>query len=79
VAGPGNFEIEVVDADPRRVKRLRIYRKKAPPAGSDRDGKRRRGRADTAQPAPAESVAPTEPAAAATTGAAQPSSPGAGH
>ena len=79
VAGPGNFEIEVVDADPRRVKRLHIYRKKAPPAGSDRDGKRRRGRADTAQPAPAESVAPTEPAAAATTGAAQPSSPGAGH
>jgi len=79
VAGPGNFEIEVVDADPRRVKRLHIYRKKAPPAGSDRDGKRRRGRADTAQPAPAESVAPTEPAAPATTGAAQPSSPGAGH
>ncbi|WP_029351454.1 hemolysin family protein [Bosea sp. 117] len=24
VAGPGNFEIEVLDADPRRVKRLRI-------------------------------------------------------
>ena len=24
IAGPGNFEIEVLDADPRRVKRLRI-------------------------------------------------------
>src|SRR5262245_46865161 len=36
VAGPGEFEIEVYDADPRRVKRLRIYRKKssAAPGGS---------------------------------------------
>ena len=24
ISGPGNFEIEVLDADPRRVKRLRI-------------------------------------------------------
>jgi CBS domain containing-hemolysin-like protein len=28
VPGPGQFEIEVVDADPRRVKRARIYRLK---------------------------------------------------
>jgi CBS domain containing-hemolysin-like protein len=29
--GPDNFEIEVVDADPRRVKRLRIYRRPIAP------------------------------------------------
>jgi CBS domain containing-hemolysin-like protein len=77
VAGPGNFEIEVVDADPRRVKRLRIYRKKAPPPGGD--GKRRKVRADTVQPAPVESAAPTESPAPVTTGTAQPGSPGASH
>jgi len=33
ISGPGNFEIEVLDADPRRVKRLRIAARKerAPP------------------------------------------------
>ena len=33
ISGPGNFEIEVLDADPRRVKRLRIATRKerAPP------------------------------------------------
>jgi CBS domain containing-hemolysin-like protein len=29
VRGPGAFEIEVLDADPRRVKRVRIFRSKA--------------------------------------------------
>jgi Mg2+/Co2+ transporter CorC len=28
VPGPGAFEIEILDADPRRVKRVRIYRRK---------------------------------------------------
>jgi CBS domain containing-hemolysin-like protein len=28
ISGPGNFEIEVLDADPRRVKRLRIAARK---------------------------------------------------
>src|SRR5581483_8290028 len=28
ISGPGNFEIEVLDADPRRVKRLRIAPRK---------------------------------------------------
>jgi hypothetical protein len=28
ISGPGNFEIEVLDADPRRVKRLRIGMRK---------------------------------------------------
>jgi hypothetical protein len=26
VPGPGPFELEILDADPRRVKKLRIYR-----------------------------------------------------
>ncbi|MBI3436093.1 MAG: HlyC/CorC family transporter [Proteobacteria bacterium] len=33
VPGPGPFEMEVLDADPRRVKRLRIYRAKHHRAG----------------------------------------------
>jgi magnesium and cobalt transporter len=32
IAGPGEFEIEVLDADPRRVKRLRIGPRKERPA-----------------------------------------------
>ena len=32
ISGPGNFEIEVLDADPRRVKRLRIAPRKERPA-----------------------------------------------
>jgi hypothetical protein len=28
ISGPGNFEVEVLDADPRRVKRLRIATRK---------------------------------------------------
>jgi CBS domain containing-hemolysin-like protein len=38
--GPADFEIEVLDADPRRVKRLRIYRRPAEPR---RETRRRRG------------------------------------
>ena len=37
ISGPGNFEIEVLDADPRRVKRLRIAaRKERPPPRTQR-------------------------------------------
>ena len=37
ISGPGNFEIEVLDADPRRVKRLRITtRKERPPPRKER-------------------------------------------
>jgi CBS domain containing-hemolysin-like protein len=32
VPGPGRFEFEITDADPRRVKKLRIYRSKKPTA-----------------------------------------------
>jgi hypothetical protein len=31
ISGPGNFEVEVLDADPRRVKRLRIAPRKERP------------------------------------------------
>jgi CBS domain containing-hemolysin-like protein len=40
VSGPGNFEIEVFDADPRRVKRLRIYRANKASAEADRHSAR---------------------------------------
>ena len=34
ISGPGNYEIEVLDADPRRVKRLRIAIAQGTPAGA---------------------------------------------
>jgi magnesium and cobalt transporter len=58
IAGPGEFEIEVLDADPRRVKRLRIGPRKERPAPR---APRKRGTAndtansqatDTANPPP---------------------------
>jgi CBS domain containing-hemolysin-like protein len=61
VPGPGPFEIEVLDADPRRVKRVRIYRSRAP--ASDRDGGRP-PRAAAAPSAPAAPAAPPQPAVA---------------
>jgi CBS domain containing-hemolysin-like protein len=59
--GPDHFEIEILDADPRRVKRLRIYHR--PP---EREARRRRpgdeasGKAASAAPESAE----TQPASA---------------
>jgi len=42
ISGPGNFEIEVLDADPRRVKRLRIAtRKERSAARAQRESRRR--------------------------------------
>src|SRR5579862_4239910 len=37
VPGPGGFEAEVLDADPRRVKRVKIYRRKDRRSGTPRD------------------------------------------
>jgi CBS domain containing-hemolysin-like protein len=45
ISGPGNFEIEVLDADPRRVKRLRIATRKERPQPRSR---RRETTTDTA-------------------------------
>ena len=51
VPGPGQFEIEVLDADPRRVKKLKIYR------SMDRPNGRARPRVATAGTAPRRSRA----------------------
>ncbi|MFO1111555.1 MAG: hemolysin family protein [Bradyrhizobium sp.] len=51
IAGPGNFEVEVLDADPRRVKRLRIApRKERPPPRPQRERPRREAAGDQGQP-----------------------------
>ena len=59
--GPRGFEIEVLDADPRRVKKVRIYRGKDRSARRER-AKRRDGRTE-GEPAPPSALA--EPSAAA--------------
>ncbi|MEH6952017.1 hemolysin family protein [Nitrobacter sp. NHB1] len=46
ISGPGPFEIEVLDADPRRVKRLRIGLRKERPIVRPRDGRRREAAPD---------------------------------
>lgn len=47
ISGPGNFEIEVLDADPRRVKRLRVGPRKERPAPRAREPRRRDTPSDT--------------------------------
>jgi hemolysin (HlyC) family protein len=55
VPGPGGFEIEVLDADPRRVKKVKIHRKKdrAARLTRRRDGEAERAAAGTPPAAPA--------------------------
>jgi CBS domain containing-hemolysin-like protein len=53
VPGPGSFEIEVLDADPRRVKKVRIHR------GRDRARLARRRDGDGERVAPTMASAPT--------------------
>jgi CBS domain containing-hemolysin-like protein len=57
VPGPSGFEIEVLDADPRRVKRVRIYR------GRDRAGRRALKRRDDRTDAEGSAAPPAEPGA----------------
>src|SRR5262245_52541556 len=53
VPGPGPFELEILDADPRRVKKLRIYRSLDRINGKGRDTRRLAvGSAPAAPPAP---------------------------
>jgi len=50
ISGPGNFEVEVLDADPRRVKRLRIATAKERPAPrKERERSRREVASDQSQ------------------------------
>jgi CBS domain containing-hemolysin-like protein len=46
VSGPGDFEIEVLDADPRRLKRVRITRHKGRPGRRERNARRAETRND---------------------------------
>ena len=50
IAFRGGFEFEVMDADPRRIKRVKIYRRTAPEAAAP-DRRRRRSGPATAEPA----------------------------
>jgi CBS domain containing-hemolysin-like protein len=59
ISGPGNYEVEVLDADPRRVKRLRIAtRKERPAARIQRESRRRESAPDTSQVQPGDTAAP---------------------
>lgn len=57
VPGPEGFEIEVLDSDPRRVKKVRIHRSKNRTIERDRDGRRR----FTADDAAGATIAPVVP------------------
>jgi len=59
--GPGDFDFEIIDADPRRVKRVRIFRR--PPEPPKRERKRKPksvSDAPSTQNADAESVTPAD-------------------
>jgi CBS domain containing-hemolysin-like protein len=57
ISGPGNFEVEVLDADPRRVKRLRIAARKERAAPRvQREVRRREATPETEPPPDAEQV-----------------------
>jgi CBS domain containing-hemolysin-like protein len=58
VPGPAGFEIEVLDADPRRIKKVRIHRRKDIPIERDREGRRRYSGPGAASP----TIAPAPPA-----------------
>src|SRR6266571_776475 len=51
ISGPGHYEVEVLDADPRRVKRLRIStRKERPAPRTQRESRRREATPESGQP-----------------------------
>ena len=58
ISGPGNFEIEVLDADPRRVKRLRIGTRKERAAVRQREPRRREAITDAGNPQANDNVSP---------------------
>jgi CBS domain containing-hemolysin-like protein len=59
VPGPARFEFEILDADPRRIKKIRIYRSKKPPAIPPRDAAP--GAAPPATPEAAPAAEPARP------------------
>jgi len=77
VPGPGAFEIEILDADPRRVKRVRIHPSKERRRGAERNASRRpevripsaaapASAPDKGEPLPLAPAAEAEPPAGAT-------------
>jgi CBS domain containing-hemolysin-like protein len=59
ISGPGNYEVEVLDADPRRVKRLRIAtRKERPTPRTQRESRRRETPPDAGTPPSGEAPNP---------------------
>jgi CBS domain containing-hemolysin-like protein len=65
ISGPGNFEVEVLDADPRRVKRLRIApRKERPAPRTQRERSRREAAADQSQTQASDTTTPSGDGAA---------------
>jgi hypothetical protein len=65
VAGPSGYEIEVLDADPRRIRRVRILRSSNRPVERDREGRRRFKTSETTSPVIAPASAADTPAAEA--------------
>ena len=61
ISGPGDFEIEVLDADPRRVKRLRIGPRKERTAARTREQRRREVTPDVSGGATSERPATSPP------------------
>jgi hypothetical protein len=68
VPGPGPFELEILDADPRRVKKLRIYRGH----GLNGGGREPRKPASTPAPSAPAATAPGPASTPATTAAPSP-------
>jgi len=59
ISGPGTYEVEVLDADPRRVKRLRIStRKERPAPRTQRERSRREATPDSGQPPASDTPSP---------------------
>lgn len=59
ISGPGSYEVEVLDADPRRIKRLRIAaRKERPASRTYREGRRREPAPDTGHVQPGDNTSP---------------------
>lgn len=56
--GPGEFDFEIIDADPRRVKRVRIFRR--PPEPPKRERKRKQKAAEDSPAAQADSATPPD-------------------
>ena len=59
ISGPGNYEVEVLDADPRRVKRLRIAtRKERPTPRTQRESRRREAPPEAGPTPPSDTASP---------------------